>query len=124
MKRLLAIGMIGVLMLHCFSRIGLFVSYQLNKDYIAKVLCINRDKPQMRCNGRCYLAKKIKAQEEREGKAAANTMKTAQELVLFCGELATFQYAALPAAEQQKLGWYRPSHPDSHLSDVFLPPRS
>lgn len=110
-------------MLHCFSRLGLFVCYQLNKEYIAKVLCINRDKPQMRCQGRCYLAKKIKAQEEQERKAAANSMKAAQELVLFCGELSSFHYLPQFTASQPKLSWYLPSHPDSHPSDVFLPPK-
>ncbi len=42
--------------------------FELNRDYIATTLCINRDKPQLHCNGKCYLMKKLKAAEENERK--------------------------------------------------------
>ncbi|CAL2087030.1 hypothetical protein [Tenacibaculum sp. 190524A05c] len=41
-----------------------FVEYAINYDYIAKVLCINKDKPELSCNGKCQLMKKLKQQEE------------------------------------------------------------
>lgn len=33
------------------------IDFWLNKDYIAANLCVNKDKPQMHCNGKCFLAK-------------------------------------------------------------------
>jgi len=42
------------------------LEYVLNQDYIAEVLCINRDKPMLNCDGKCYLAKMIKEQQEEE----------------------------------------------------------
>ena len=33
--------------------------YWLNKNYVASNLCINKNKPQMHCNGKCYLAKQV-----------------------------------------------------------------
>nr|WP_233098677.1 hypothetical protein [Aureibaculum flavum] len=36
------------------------IDYNLNYDYIAKVLCINKDEPELKCNGKCHLAKEIK----------------------------------------------------------------
>ena len=42
--------------------------FELNRDYIGTTLCINRDKPQLHCNGKCYLMKKLKAAEENERK--------------------------------------------------------
>lgn len=36
-----------------------FAEYAMNYDYIAKVLCINKEKPKMHCNGKCYLAKMV-----------------------------------------------------------------
>lgn len=41
-----------------------FVEYVINYDYISKVLCINKDKPAMSCNGKCHLVKKLQQQEE------------------------------------------------------------
>ncbi len=34
-----------------------FVSQQ---DFIAKTFCINQDKPQLQCNGKCYLIQQLK----------------------------------------------------------------
>ncbi len=31
------------------------VIYYVNYDYIANELCINKDKPYLECNGRCYV---------------------------------------------------------------------
>ena len=37
-----------------------FIEYELNKKYIAEVLCENKDKPEMHCNGKCHLKKQLK----------------------------------------------------------------
>ncbi len=36
------------------------MEYYANYDYIANVLCENRDKPYLECNGKCYLEKQLK----------------------------------------------------------------
>ncbi len=36
------------------------IGYYINYDYIVNVLCENKDKPVMKCNGKCHLAKEIK----------------------------------------------------------------
>ncbi len=41
-----------------------FVEYVINYDYIAKVLCINKDKPELSCNGKCQLMKKLEQQQQ------------------------------------------------------------
>jgi hypothetical protein len=41
----------------------------VNQSYIAKNLCINREKPMMHCNGKCYLSKKLKQQEKQDQQA-------------------------------------------------------
>ena len=45
------------------------VEYAINYDYIAKVLCINKDKPEMQCNGKCQLMKKLEKQQEEDYKS-------------------------------------------------------
>ncbi len=37
-----------------------FIEYEINKKYIAEVLCENKDKPKMKCNGKCHLKKQLK----------------------------------------------------------------
>lgn len=38
--------------------------YRLNKEYITAKFCENRDKPQMKCCGKCYLKKQLKKADE------------------------------------------------------------
>lgn len=45
------------------------LDYEVRKEYIAKTLCVNLNKPLLNCNGKCYLAKKLaesSRQEERQ----------------------------------------------------------
>lgn len=50
------------------------VEYQLHlPDYIAQ--CINKDRPQLHCNGQCLLMKKIKEKEKKESKKDALAYK-------------------------------------------------
>lgn len=39
----------------------IYLDYELRKDYIAKVLCIEREKPITACNGKCYLNTRLEA---------------------------------------------------------------
>jgi hypothetical protein len=38
-----------------------FVDYQLRMDYYVEVLCENRDRPELHCDGKCALAQKLQA---------------------------------------------------------------
>ncbi len=42
------------------------LEYVLNQDYIAEFLCINKDKPELQCHGKCHLVKEIEKQQEQE----------------------------------------------------------
>ncbi|MCG8232957.1 hypothetical protein [Tenacibaculum finnmarkense] len=46
-----------------------FVEYAINYDYISKVLCINKDKPELHCNGKCQLMLKIAEQQDDDFKS-------------------------------------------------------
>jgi hypothetical protein len=59
-RRSFAIFFLIVYTLVAFKPAFPFVNYLLNKEYIAKNLCENRNKPKMNCNGKCHLMKEIK----------------------------------------------------------------
>jgi len=61
---------------------GAVAYYRVNQDYIAKNLCENRDKPMLNCNGQCYLAKQLKAFEEKEQKSNSERLEKMPEVVL------------------------------------------
>ena len=49
-----------------FSRFFIVIDYQLNKEYIAKYLCENKDKPVLKCNGKCQMMKKLQQEEKKD----------------------------------------------------------
>jgi len=38
----------------------IFSGYQMNKEYITSVFCINKEHPELHCDGQCFLARKLK----------------------------------------------------------------
>ena len=60
---LLALLLIG-LMLQNFSKHLIMLEFRVNRDYIAKVLCVNRNKPQMHCDGKCHLKKQLETDDQ------------------------------------------------------------
>ncbi|MBI9071807.1 MAG: hypothetical protein JEY94_09425 [Melioribacteraceae bacterium] len=42
-----------------------YIEYLVNYEYISKVLCINKDKPEMKCNGKCHLKKLLNKNSEK-----------------------------------------------------------
>ncbi len=42
--------------------------YIMNYDYIVNVLCENKDKPKLNCDGKCYLAKQLAKESEHNDK--------------------------------------------------------
>ena len=41
------------------SKTFILLNYSINKEYIAKNLCENRNKPEKNCCGKCYLRKQL-----------------------------------------------------------------
>lgn len=39
--------------------LGCYAYYELNIDYIIENYCVNTDKPEMSCDGKCYLAQQM-----------------------------------------------------------------
>lgn len=65
LKTFISYLLISLFLFQAFEVGVVFVQFKLNQDYIAKVLCINKDKPELKCNGCCQLKKEI-AEKERE----------------------------------------------------------
>lgn len=64
-RKITAIFLLLGIVTNCFNQWLLFSSYSLNKSYIATVLCTNLDKPEMHCDGKCFLDIKLKELEQK-----------------------------------------------------------
>ena len=77
--RLTSFLLIVVLFSKSFTPLILFIGYSLNKEFIATTFCVNKNKPELRCKGKCYLNKKIKQAEEKEQKQSSSSFKDSIE---------------------------------------------
>ena len=71
------------------------VDYVVNYDYISTVLCINKAKPKLQCNGKCHLMKELAKTSESETPISSNKKIASQELeILFFEEIKSFKIAS------------------------------
>lgn len=67
------------------------IEYIVNYDYISKVLCVNKDKPMLHCNGKCHLMKELAKASENEKPISDKKMATQEFEVLFIENIKSFE---------------------------------
>lgn len=55
-----------IMALQSLSLLFVQLEYSVSQPYIARVLCVNRDKPQTKCEGKCFLAKELNRNASQE----------------------------------------------------------
>jgi len=58
-----------------------FIEYVVNYEYITKSLCVNKEKPQMQCNGKCHLMKELAKAAETEKPISSDKKINAKQFV-------------------------------------------
>lgn len=81
MKRLLAIVLAYLMVFQTFNKLTIVVYYQINKKVITELFCINKDKPQLKCDGKCFLAKKLKEADRQTEKQDPFLLSSGFELL-------------------------------------------
>ena len=52
-----------------FSKTYTVLYFYANQDQLAAQFCVNKDKPKLHCNGKCYLCKQLAEQEKKEAES-------------------------------------------------------
>jgi hypothetical protein len=66
LKQLTTILLFSAVLGHTFSAWFMLLSYQWNKKYIATHLCTNRNRPELQCEGKCYLCKRLQKENSKD----------------------------------------------------------
>lgn len=78
MNRILAIILFISISFQSMVKLGIVAWYEVNKTYVATVLCENKDKPQLNCCGKCYVNKQMKKVDQNSGSEKQVPGKTAK----------------------------------------------
>jgi hypothetical protein len=124
MKNAIVYLLLIATLLPAISPWGTIAYYHANKDYIARVLCENRDRPELHCDGQCYLAKQLKAQQDKQDKETTERVQNTPIVQLFCEASQPFLFRAVGSA------WSSVDFPDysfpaytTSLKGPFHPPQ-
>lgn len=108
--------------LQTFSKWCLIAEFRIERDYIAKNLCVNRSRPSCCCKGKCYLNKKLaedQSQQQTPGKGAQHEEIPLQVLAedrLLPDPVVTILHSAYVTR-------YLTDKPQDYIPTFFAPPR-
>lgn len=120
MSRLLFIlALVGILMQN-FGKVFILVNFELNRNYIAKNLCVKKEDPHNCCKGKCYLKKQIE-QEEKKEKSPISTDTKGKEEIQFCQNIHKLYFLRATLIEMQTP--YTPFISEGIDQSIFRPPK-
>ena len=108
-------------MVQSFTSWIIVAEYTINKDYIARNLCINKEKPKLHCNGKCQLMKKLVEGENQNSSSNTQTSKIKMD-VLFVQEMDPPSICDLSNEKTTFNPAYIVKQPTGSVKAIFHPP--
>ena len=121
MRALVTYSFVFLYMIAMLRPVQPMVEYFLNQGYIKEVLCINKNKPQLQCNGKCYLTKQLKKQQETP---ANKVLEIAMEKypIGFVELLKLQENTTEIALSEKQSFFYNNTYRSTYLTAIFHPP--
>ncbi|WP_044202188.1 hypothetical protein [Echinicola pacifica] len=114
------LSMIIVLNSMVFSVIKM--DYAMNKQYIIDNFCVNQDKPEMHCDGKCFLMEKLnEAKQQQEDQPGS--IDFSRDFGLFILQENTIGFISNHLITYIHQSPYAPSILNKASMDIFHPPR-
>lgn len=82
-RKAFALIMIVAIGLHTGGKAFLFFWYKVSNGSFTEVFCINQDRPQLHCNGKCKVAMLLKQQREEQQKQIPVPSKDEEQRVAY-----------------------------------------
>jgi hypothetical protein len=100
-----------------------YIEYAIFKPYIAKNLCVNKDKPKSCCEGKCFREKQLKQVNSTRETETTNSTKVPQTK-----ETKEFLQTRTLLPSVTELSFNLPIQPETvietrHVSAIFVPPQ-
>lgn len=124
LKRLTAIVLLAALISSNCSVFFVCAGFELNHQYIAENLCINKIRPWLHCNGQCYFMRKVKqAQDNEKKQEARDNMSKLEASVLLEPFTVAFREPVVLDNQKGNLPVYSYHYSSSYLDSIFRPPK-
>lgn len=99
-----------------------FIHFKINQYQIAKQFCENKDKPALKCNGKCHLTKELKKVDDpyNDSNFPFNRLKDKKEEVYFNEDIFKLKYSVTIHSKNQY--FYIDNYDFKNISKLFKPP--
>ena len=115
---------LSIMVIYIIIPVMPYIEYAVNKDYIAKYFCVQREIPGNCCQGKCYLLEQLKKSSEpfnaNSDESSKNTENKKIEDHLKSEEIIACHFVKVNLV----LCFYCTTFIDSYISFVFIPPNS
>lgn len=100
------------------------MDYVINYEYIATQLCENKEKPELKCNGKCHLAKELAKASEEEKPISQNKKNQTSEIeFLYFNQVTDFNFKTILRFSRKEINtFYFNFYKRKHFSSTFHPP--
>jgi len=99
------------------------MDYTINRTYIIENFCVNKDKPLLQCDGKCFLAEQLKkAQDQKENQAGG--IEFNRDFGVFILQESSISLTNFSSTILNHGATYQEGDRVSQLVDIFHPPKS
>ncbi len=123
LKRTISAILLLVFICQTFDKNFISLNFYVNQNYVASKLCENRSKPDMHCNGKCQLQKKINNEAAKDKQNPERRNEKSNEVI---SSRTFFATLTLPLAISIKKNYLTApaGTPVDQSSQFFHPPES
>jgi len=100
-----------------------YIEYILNKEYIEKNLCVEKNNPENTCHGKCYLHEQLKKQGELPDVNTNNNNKNVQDKKMDDHLKGILIFPQLFRDDVLLLSGYFIPSTAVFITDIFVPPK-
>ena len=120
-RKIVATFLLIGIVINCFNHWLLFSTYSFNKAYIATVLCTNKDKPELHCEGKCFMDIKLKDLEQKNKHDQENLKRMIETIAPTTANLLPLSYEI---ALLEKVSHFVQKKPIGKTIAIFHPPKT
>jgi hypothetical protein len=110
-----------IFLIQSFEVILITTNFKLNQDFFAEI-CTNKDKPEMKCHGKCHLKKQIEQSEQ--NRSEKEEVKTEKEIQIFLSIAILFLPTVHPKISNTLSASTSILPPKKCFTAIFRPPKS
>lgn len=111
-----------ILILFNSARVSLtYAYYKLDPVGFIEALCVNKDKPELQCNGKCHLNKVLKSQDKDQD--IPENVVDFKELLLYTITLEKIIFKPKNDLKKQNTSIYKNLYSYNSINDCFHPPQ-